>query len=285
MQLLLFTKLLKDVELDEAGRIAAELGFDGIDLLVRPGWHLVPERPEEIGPAVKRIGAYGLSVPAVTTDITDPQALLTDAIFGACADAGVRLIRLGFFTYGPGDCYREVFERTRRHLDAIEAFARKHGVRSMIQIHGGSIQSSGALLAALLDGHDPAYLGAYPDPGNQAVQEGREDWRLTFDMLAPWVCFVGVKNGGWSAGSLAPSGQRRWTAYLLGLADGMVPWDEILPYLAEHHPDAPLSLHSHYEVPLAHALDQTRTDLNFVKRVLAGSRGTPGDGTVETRPS
>ena len=98
-----------------------------------------------------------------------------------------------------------------------------------------------------------------------------ENWRLTLDVLRPWLCCLGVKNGGWWPAELAASGQRRWRSDWLGLADGMVPWDDILTHLRDTGYDGLLSFHSHYEVPLAQALDQTRTDLGYVRAVLSGN--------------
>jgi sugar phosphate isomerase/epimerase len=140
-----------------------------------------------------------------------------------------------------------------------------------IQIHGDTIHASGMQTAALLAGHDVSVLGAYVDPGNQTVQDGREDWRLTLDVLQPWLTTLGVKNGGWFPAGLNESGQRRWASDWLGIADGMVPWDAIIGKLVADDFDGILTLHSHYEIPYAQVIDQTRTDLNYVKRLIAGS--------------
>jgi sugar phosphate isomerase/epimerase len=268
MKAVLFTKLFRGLDLGEIAAKAAMLEFDGIDLLVRPGHQIEPDGADAIGAAVRRLRGEGLDVPMVTTDLYDPEAYPADRVLGNCAGAGVRLVRLGYWRYDPKRGYVAVFADARRHLDALERLARAHGVCLLIQVHGGTIHSSGALTARLLDGHDPAHLGAYPDPGNQAVQEGREAWRLTFDLLRPWLRCVGVKNGGWFPAEVRPSGQRRWESDWLGLADGMVPWDEIIPYLVESGYDGLLSLHSHNPLPYAQVLDQTRTDLRYVRRLL-----------------
>jgi len=84
---------------------------------------------------------------------------------------------------------------------------------------------------------------------------------------------VGVKNGGWFPGELAPSGQRHWRSDWFGIADGMVAWDEILTFLADSGYDGLLSFHSHYEVPLEQVLAQTRVDLEFVRRQLTAPVG------------
>src|SRR5215218_9927784 len=268
MDSVLFTKLFRGCELEAIADTATDIGFDGIDLLIRPGHQLEPTAPEQIGDAVRLFERHGLRVPMATTDLTDPAQLPAERLMASCAEAGITLIRLGYWKYDPQLGYAACFATARRQLDELARLAEKSGVRLALQLHGGTIHGSGSQTAALLAGHDPAHIGAYPDPGNQTVQNGREDWRFTFDVLRPWLCCVGVKNGGWFPGDLAPSGQRHWRSDWFGIADGMVPWDEILAFLAHSGYDGLLSFHSHYEVPLDQVLAQTRVDLEFVRRQL-----------------
>lgn len=270
MRAVLFTKLLRGRRLEEIAATAQELAFDGLDLLVRPGFQLEPTEPAAIPGGVRTLERLGVSVPMITTDLTDPAMLPAERLLTACAEAGVGTVRLGYWKYDSSRGYRACFDAARRHLDALDHLARKTGVQLAIQLHGGTIHSSGSLTAALLAGHDPSVIGAYPDPGNQAVQDGREDWRVTFDLLRPWLCCVGVKNGGWFPAMIASSGQRQWHADWLGVPEGMVPWDVILTDLKRSGYDGLLSFHSHYEVPLPQAIDLTRVDLQFVRRQLAG---------------
>ncbi len=266
--IVLFTKLFRGLTLDAMAEMTQGLGFDGLDLLVRPGHQLDLGEPEAISAAIRRLERAHLPVPLVTTDLTDPAALPAERLLAACGESGVQLIRLGHWRYDADRGYAACFETARSHLDILEQLARRHGVQFALQVHGGAIHCSGALTAALLEGHDPAWIGAYADPGNQATQDGSEDPRLTFELLRPWLCCVGVKNGGWFPERIAPSGQRRWRADWQGLADGMVQWDTILAHLRTIGYDGFLSLHSFYDTPLAQAIDQTRTDLGYVRRQL-----------------
>jgi sugar phosphate isomerase/epimerase len=272
MQTVLFTKAFVGRSIEEIGASASELGFDGIDLLIRPGHQVEPTAPDDIPRAVKTLAGIGLSVPMATTDLTDPAQLPGERLLASCAEAGIGLIRLGYWHYDPTVGHAAGMDRARRDLDALASVARATGVRLAVQLHGGTMHASGADTAALLAGHDPAIIGAYADPGNQAVQNGREDWQLTFDVLAPWLCCVGVKNGGWFPADVAASGQRRWRSDWLGLADGMVPWDDIIGHLVESRFDGLLSFHSHYEGPLGQVLDRTRLDLHYVEEQLGRDR-------------
>lgn len=268
MESVLFTKLFRGMTLDDIASTATELGFDGIDLLIRSGHQVEPERPNQLADAVQTLEAAGLTVPMATTDITDPSDLPAEALFAACAESGIRVIRLGYWKYEPAVGYQSILDTARRNLDDLSGIAQSTGVKLAIQLHGGTIHGSGAQTAAMLADHDPNVIGAYPDPGNQVVQDGREDWQFTFDVLKPWLCCVGVKNGGWFAAEVTDSGQRHWGSDWLGLADGMVPWDDIMGQLVTTGYDGLLSFHSHYEAPLSQVVDQTRMDLNFIRRLV-----------------
>jgi len=267
--IVLFTKLFKGKDIGEVADVASSLGFDGIDLLIRRGFQVEPEQPERIRAAVERLQDAGLSVPMATTDLTDPEVLDTERLFAALAESGIGNLRLGYWNYDPAVGYATIFDTARRHLDRLTELARAAGIRLTIQLHGGTIHGSGAQTLALLQGHAPDVLGAYPDPGNQVVQDGREDWRLTFEVLQPWLAVVGVKNGGWFPSTLAETGQRTWHSDWLGLDEGMVPWDDIVAHLKSTGFDGIYTLHSHYEVPYEQVIDKTRLDVNYVRRLLA----------------
>jgi sugar phosphate isomerase/epimerase len=268
MQTVLFTKLFRGRSVAEIASATHALGFDGIDLLIRPGHQAEPNDPASILQAVQQLQGAGLNIPMATTDLTDPAGEHTERALARCAEAGIGLIRLGYWKYEANQGYATCFDAARRDLDGMGRLADKFGVRVAIQLHGGTIHGSGAQAAALLAGHDPTLVGAYPDPGNQTVQDGREDWRFTFDVLAPWLCCVGVKNGGWFPAQLSEAGQRQWRSDWMGVPDGMVPWDEIATCLKEMGYQGLLSFHSHYEVPLDQVLSQTRVDLGYINRLI-----------------
>lgn len=270
MKIVMFTKLFKGLSLDDIAHHLANIGFDGVDLLIRDGHQITPATPEGIAHAVGVMKKAGLSVPMATTDFNEATAT-SERVFAACREAGIKTIRLGYYKYA-GANYQSILGDAKRKLDGLEALAGKTGVQLAIQLHGGTIHASGAQTVRLLEGRDAAKISAYPDPGNQIVQDGRDDWRFTFDVLKPWLSCVGVKNGGWFPAKLNPNGQREWSSDWLGLPDGMAPWDAIIAYFKAEEFNGLLTLHSHYEMPLAQALDQTRTDLRYIRRLIgAGS--------------
>lgn len=230
MNIAYFTKSLEGLPLEKAAEITAGLGFDCADLLVRDGQAVTPERPEEIVKAAKLFAAGGLRVPMATIDAIRPDDAAS-RLLGFCGEAGIGQVRLGFWRYDPSQRWKVQVDEARRDLDGFERLAERFAVKLTIQLHGGTLHSSGALAMHLLAGRDPVRIGAYPDPANQVIREGTEDWRLTLDLLDPWFCCMGVKNSGWFPGVYGAEGQRTWHSDWYGLDDGMVPWNEIIPHL------------------------------------------------------
>lgn len=272
MQTVLFTKLFKGVELAEVARRIRDIGFDGIDLLIRNGHQLEPAKPREIATAITTIKGFGLTVPMATCDVSDAADPVAEPMFAACHAAGVRVIRMGYYAYDPSEGYDHAVSNARRKLEGLERLAEKTGQQLALQIHGGTIHGSGAQAAVLLKDRNPNFIGVYPDPGNQSVQEGREDWRFTFEVLKPWICCVGVKNGGWFPGKLNAMGQRIWASDWLGLSEGMVPWDQILTQLKSDGFTGILTVHGPYEMGLEQAVDQLGSDLSYIRRVTGAAK-------------
>jgi len=67
-KLCFFSKHLPELHYPELAQWLHDAGFDGADLTVRPGGHVLPERAaQDLPRAVETIRAKGLDVPMITT--------------------------------------------------------------------------------------------------------------------------------------------------------------------------------------------------------------------------
>jgi len=83
-----FTKPWKKMAIGELGRMVHDLGFDGVELPVRPGFQVEPENVTKDLPRVARgLSGFGVKV----TSVAGPA---DEATISACAEAGIPIIRI-----------------------------------------------------------------------------------------------------------------------------------------------------------------------------------------------
>jgi sugar phosphate isomerase/epimerase len=261
VRVIVFTKPFGSMSIAELADSMAELGVDGVDLVVRDGQTVTPDDPDGIIAVAGALAERGLALEVVTTSFTEPDEH-AEAIFDACAETGVRLVRAGFFRYDPAQGYQRSLASAQRGLAGLAGIAADSGVRLAVQLHHGTIHQSAAHALRLISDLDDVLV--YADFGNQ-TKEGSEDWRLTLDLIGDRLACVGVKTAAWHS---APDGWRPdWVQ--LSSEGGIVPWPEILPGLRERGYDGPLSLHMFY--PASDPLAALRGDLDTL-RALQSSR-------------
>ena len=267
MRVLVLTKPFGDLPPEELADQLAEAGADGADLLVRDGQTVTPGTSWRIAETARALRANGLETGLVSTDLTSADSE-SERVIGHCAEAGVPLMRVGFYRYDAGLDYAAHLDRARRDLSGLAGLAARHGVRLVLALHHGTLHPSAAHASRLLDGREDVLV--HPDPGNQA-KEGSEDWRLTLDVLGGLdrVGCVGVKNAVWEPGAARGS----WNCGWQPLADGgVVPWATILPGLTGLGYTGPFSLHVHY--PADDPLAAVRRDLGYLRGIQSEPTAT-----------
>src|SRR3954447_10575119 len=104
MRYIYFTKYLRDQDIKGLAAFCKEVGLDGVDLAVRPGYPVSPDNAAAALPdAVKAFADAGLTVGLVSADtsLNDAEGKTAKALFEACGKAGVPAIKIGYFPYKP----------------------------------------------------------------------------------------------------------------------------------------------------------------------------------------
>jgi sugar phosphate isomerase/epimerase len=276
MALVMFSKMLQEFPVAEAARRIKAVGFDGVDLTVRAKGHVEPERvAKELPAAISAIHGEGLTVPMITTAITRAGDPHVDATLEAAARQEIRRIKLGYWN-APKGKLTEAIEESRRALDSLERVAERHGVTLCIHNHSGPgyVNCQPTIVWELLRDRDPSRIAAYFDPGHAAVEGGSGGWRQSLELLSPKIRLVAVKDFGWKTEPGQPKAV--WKAQQVPLREGLVAWPEVFDFLARLKYDGPISLHSEYkgahswrDLTTSELIDQTATDLAFVKSLMA----------------
>ncbi len=277
MKWMMFIKHLQTLPLAEAGRTIRDLGFEGVDLTVRPNGSITPERVRQGLPeAIRTLHDWGLTVPLVTTAITSANDPHARDILEAAAAAGIREAKLGYVPVKDFGTFQSTLEQFNRELDGLEKLAKSTGVRVNLHLHSGAyLTSLAAAVWWLIKDRDPAAVGAYVDPGHMFVEGGRDGWRLGLDLLHKRIALVAVKDLIWEQVPDDALGKNRWKTRIAPLERGAVPWPEVFDVLKKSKFDGWVSVHSEYQgghswkdLDVPGVIEQTRNDLAYLKRVL-----------------
>jgi len=150
----------------------------------------------------------------------------TRRVLEAAKQLGASFIRLGVHRYDRSRPYRELFDEQRRYLQEAASLCAEYGVKGLIELHHGTISASASAASRLLEGFDPAALGALYDPGN-LVHEGYENYRMGMEILGPYLAHVHMKNAGWTS-TADDAGGMRWQAGWVGIDKGVVDWAQVV---------------------------------------------------------
>ncbi len=215
-----FTKPWK-IPLPELGRLIAGLGFDGVELPVRPGFQVEPEHAgQDLPVAVRQLGEFGLKISSVA-------AQPTEALIATCGELGIPIIRL-MASIGDED-YLAGERRWQQELDRLLPLLESYGVKLGIQNHNGRYVSETSGLRRLIERYDPRYVGAVWDAGHSALNGELPE--LALDIVWSHLCMVNLKNAFWRRTSGPEAEDVQWRPYWTTGRQGLASWREVVAEL------------------------------------------------------
>ena len=144
----------------------------------------------------RRWSRPGLQIGMVTGnfDLLTADHPLAEPLLAAMDSANVRLLKLGYFRFEPQTMdYWEQVDNVRRAFAAWEKLASIYNVKICYHTHSHYCMGlNAAALMHLLRDFDPAYLGAYLDPGHFAVDGEPFDFGLA--MAREHLSILSVKD-------------------------------------------------------------------------------------------
>lgn len=244
-----FTKFLQGLQAEEIAVIADSLGLDGLDLAVRSGQCVNPDNVRQALPKAMKVWKEAkLSVPMVSTEtsLVDPHHPTAEAIWAACAETGVRDVKIGYWGWKEGTPYQKLADKARRDLEGFARLSERYGVRTLVHNHSGFyLACNAATLMALLRDFEPSLVGAYVDPAHLAVNG--EPLPLALEMIGRHLAMVAVKNVAYVRTETATG--VKWERQWCFLSDGLVDWPGAISLLRKRGYVGPLSLHGEYSGP------------------------------------
>jgi sugar phosphate isomerase/epimerase len=267
----LFSKHLPKMKPGALARAIKGLGFQAVDLTVRPGdGHVKPEAvASELPAAVEAIRAEGLSVPLVTTVLVSAEDPTARPILTTAGKLGVPLFKPGYWKYEYKDVRREL-KQAGRALKGLSELARRSKVQLGFHNHGDCLGGPVWDGVSIVEGLDPQWAGYYFDTRHVFAEGGQSAWKVATHLVGPRVKAVSVKDFHWEKTA------KGWGIKKVPLGQGMVDVGGIFTILAQYGFSGPISLHLEYTIEGGEdaVLKAAERDLGQLKRVLDTVYGT-----------
>jgi len=247
----IFSKHLQWLDYTAMAEVSAEIGFDGVDLTVRPGGHVLPERVEEDLPAaVLAVEKAGLKVHMITTSVNNADDPLSEKILKTASSLGIRHYRMGYMHYDDARTVEENLNLIYPALSKLATLNEKYSISGEYQNHSGNYGSGiyfgGPVwdLAAALKSVNSQWLGSQYDVYHATV-EGANAWSVGLKLISPYIRSIDIKDFAWGKKN------DKWSTETVPLGEGMVDFKKYFEMVKRLDISCPISVR--YEYPIGGA--------------------------------
>ncbi|MDP5060361.1 MAG: sugar phosphate isomerase/epimerase [Maribacter sp.] len=260
IQVNVFSKHLQFLDYNEMSAAAAEIGFNGLDLTVRPKGHVLPERvADDLPKAVEAMKKYGLNPQMLTTNVWGLADDTEMKVLSTASSTGFSHYRTGWLTYPEEISIEESQAKYAGEAINLSEVNKKLGLIGCYQNHAGNHVGAPIWdLPPILSKSDTDYLGCQYDI-RHAVVEGGNSWQLDLRRIESFIKSIVIKDFKWGYKD------GKWQPINTPLGEGMVDFSSYFSLLKKYKINVPISLHLEYDLGGAeHGASQITIDKKVV---------------------
>ncbi|MDH3651503.1 MAG: sugar phosphate isomerase/epimerase [Saprospiraceae bacterium] len=269
----IFSKHLQFLDYADMADAAAELGFNGIELTVRPGGHVEPEHVNvKLSLAVEAIRKVGLSADMMVTAIRNVEDPDSKQVLTIASKLGIKHYRMGYLSLSDDQLIPKALGEYNLQMIELAAFNAAHSITGSYQNHAGTQVGAQIWdLHHLLKNIDPKHLGCQYDI-RHAMVEGGTSWTRGLQLIKTRINSIVLKDYLWEKIG------EKWKVKNVPLGTGMVDFDHYFKLLKKYAIDVPFVVHYEYDLQgaehgdrnIPHNMHQSiframKSDLQFVK--------------------
>ncbi len=237
----IFSKHLQFLGYTDMAEAAAEMGFDGVDVSVRPNGHVLPEKVEtdlpKVVEALKKVNFVPL---IMTTAVADANDVTDRKVLTTAAKLGFKFYRMDYYTYPDGKEMTASIEIFQQKIKELSQLNKELGLTGCYQNHSGTLAGSSIWeLWELLRSADRQSMGVQYDI-RHAVVEGALSWENGLRLVQSQIKTINVKDFKW----LDENGKYVITDIPIG--EGVVDFKNYFRLLKQYKINVPVTLHTEY---------------------------------------
>ena len=242
LEIHLFSKHLQFLNYKNMCEAAKEMGFDGLDLTVRPKGHVLPENVEEDLPkATEFMKQYGLIPKMFASNVNSSENIIQQTVLKTAKDLGYKYYRSAWFKY-KNDAIIETVNNAKSTIKKLEELNKNIGIAGSYHNHSGAYVGSAVWdLYEIIKDASPKNFGAQYDVMH-ATLEGGKNWETGFNLIKPFINTLVIKDFKWEKVN------NKWKPVYTPLGEGMVDFKKYFSLLKKNNINVPISLHVEYDL-------------------------------------
>lgn len=237
----IFSKHLQFLDYRELAEAAVDMGFDGVDLTVRPNGHVLPERVEaDLPKAVEALRNAGLSPLMITTAVDDADDPTDKKLLQVAATQGIKNYRMNWLPYPENKTIPEGIRIFAQKIKALSLLNNDLHLTGVYQNHAG-LQAGASLweLWEMTNDADHEHMGIQYDI-RHAVVEGGLSWQNGLRLVHSRIKALTIKDFRWEQQN------GKWVVQDVPIGEGMVDFKTYFGLLKKLGVNVPVSLHIEY---------------------------------------
>lgn len=237
----IFSKHLQFLNYADMADAAADMGFNGVDLTVRPDGHVRPDQVEdELPKAAECLKKVGLPPKLLTTVVGDAANATDVRVLKTASKMGFQLYRMKWYQYNEKQSIPDSIQGFQQQLRALGELNKTLNLTGCYQNHAGLLVGASVWeLWEMLKTAEPNYTGVQYDIRHATV-EGGQSWPNGVRLLRPQIKSIAIKDFRWSTKNGISTVQD------VPLGDGVVDFKAYFRLLKQYNLQVPVSLHIEY---------------------------------------
>ena len=237
----IFSKHLQFLGYTDMAEAAAEMGFDGVDVTVRPNGHVLPEKVEtdlpKVVEALKKVNFVPL---IMTTAVADANDVTDRKVLTTAAKLGFKFYRMDYYTYPDGKEMTASIELFQQKIKELSQLNKELGLTGCYQNHSGTLAGSSIWeLWELLRSADRQFMGVQYDI-RHAVVEGALSWENGLRLVQSQIKTINVKDFRWL------DENAKYVITDIPIGEGVVDFKNFFKLLKQYKINVPVTLHTEY---------------------------------------
>ena len=182
----------------EVAAAVNELGFNGLDLTVRPyPGHVDPARvAQDLPQFVQGLKEHGVEVKTIAAGISDADSAHAEEILATASGLGIRYYWGGTFRYDLSKPILAQLDELKPKVEKLVALNKKYDMTAMYHTYTfpAAVGCTMWDLMYLLRGFDPAHVGIHFDTSHMVNAQLLGGWQTSLLAAGPYIRGVSIKD-------------------------------------------------------------------------------------------